>query len=183
MRMNLVTQNPNKVKEFRLILEPEIEVKQIKVDYPELRSDDNVEIVKLAAKMLCEKFGKAIVVEDSGLFIDALRGFPGTVTAYTAKRIGNKGILKLMKGIENRKCQYKSAIGYCEPDKDPVAFEGAEEGTIAEEERGEQGWGEDPMFIPKGETKTYGELRKEGDINLFRKRALEKFREYLIKNQ
>ncbi len=182
MKINLMTQNPNKVKEFKLILEPEIEVRQIKVDYPELRSEDNVEIAKLAAKMLCEKFEMPVAVEDSGLFIEALNGFPGTCTAYACKRIGNRGILKLMEGVKNRRCWYRCAIGYCEPDKNPIAFEGEEEGTVAEEVKGEHGWGYDPIFIPQGETKTYGELRKEGDINLFRRKAIEEFKGYL-KNQ
>lgn len=180
MKINLVTQNSNKVKEFKLVLEPEFKVKQIKVDYPELRSDDNVEIVKLAAKMLAEKFGMPITVEDSGFFVGALKGFPGTYAAYTFKRIGNKGILKLMDGVSNRKCSYKCAVGYCEPSKDPVAFTGEEQGTVAEQERGQQGWGYDLIFIPNEETKTYGELRQGNDIDLFRKRALEKFKEYLV---
>jgi len=183
MIINLVTQNPNKIKEFKLILEPEIEVKPLRVEYPELRSDDNVEIVKMAAKMLAEKFGMKIVVEDSGLFIEALNGFPGTCTAYICKKIGNKGILRLMEGVENRRCWYRCAIGYCEPNENPIAFEGEEEGIITLEEKGKGGWGEDPIFIPTGETKTYGELRKDNDINLFRKRALERLKGHLLENQ
>lgn len=179
MEIYLITTNKNKVAEFKAVLEPKHDVVQDSYDYPELRSDDPLEIVKQAAKQLVECYGKPVCVEDSGLFIEALNGFPGTCTAYVQKRIGNKGILKTMEGIENRKILYKSAIGFCEPNEGPIAFLGEEEGTLATEERGKAGWGQDAIFIPTGSNKTYGEIRKQGDVNLFRKRALEKFMEFL----
>ena len=179
MEIYLITTNKNKVVEFKAVLEPKHKVVQESYDYPELRSDDPVEIVKQASKQLVECYGEAVCVEDSCLFIEALDGFPGTCTAYTHKRIGNKGILKTMEGIEDRKIFYKSAIGFCEPGKQPVTFLGEEEGTLAMEERGTNGWGQDAIFIPYGSEKTYGETRQEGSVNLFRKRALDKFMEFL----
>jgi len=181
MEIYLITTNKNKVAEFKAVLEPKHNVVQDSYDYPELRSDDPMEIVKQAAKQLVECYGKAVCVEDSGLFIEALDGFPGTCTAYTHKRIGNKGILKIMENMENRKIFYKSAIAFCEPGSEPVAFLGEEEGTLALEERGTQGWGQDAIFIPNDQEKTYGETRQEGSVNLFRKRALDKFMEFLEK--
>jgi XTP/dITP diphosphohydrolase len=182
MEINLITHNPNKVREFKLILEPEIKVNHIDFEYPELRSDEPTEVVKIAAKSLCEKLNKPIVVEDSGFFIEKLNDFPGTCTAYIHKRIGNQGIIKLMKGIKNRKCFYKSAIGYCEPGKEPIGFLGIEEGKVALKILGNKGWGQDPIFIPKKSTKTYGQIRKEGDVNLFRKNSLLKLKKWLIEN-
>ena len=85
-----------------------------------------------------------------------------------------------MRGIKNRKCFYKSAIGYCEPSKEPVGFLGIEEGKVSEKEIGKNGWGQDPIFIPKGKKKTYGELRKKGDVNLFRMRSIEKLKKFLL---
>ena len=99
MKITFVTKNLNKVKEFKQILEPEIKVEQLDHNYLELRSDSPEEIAKLAAKQMAEKFQKPVVVEDSGLFITALKDFPGTSSAYIHKRIGLKGILKLMEGI------------------------------------------------------------------------------------
>lgn len=173
----LITGNEQKIKEFRLILGDSFGV--LKAEKPELRSDDPGEIVRVAAKTFSEKLNKAVVVEDSGLFIAALKGFPGTCTKYVCERIGNRGILKLMKGKQNRECSYKSAIGYCEPKKEPVCFLGVEEGKISEEERGKKGWGQDPIFIPKGKNRTYGEIRKKGDVNSFRKEAIEKLKDFL----
>jgi len=181
MQINLITHNPNKVKEFKSILEPEITVNHIDFDYPELRSDEPTDIVKIAAKSLADKLNKPIVVEDSGFFIEALKDFPGTISAYAFKRIGNQGILKLMQEENNRKCFYKSAIGYCEPGKVPISVLGKEEGKVSLKELGENGWAYDKIFIPKGKQETYGELRKEGDVNLFRIDALKKLKEMLLK--
>ena len=139
MKIFFVTHNKGKVEEFKHILEG-IEVEQIDDDYPELRDDNPEEIVKEAVKKLAEKYNKAVVAEDSGLFIKALNDFPGTSSAYIHKRIGLKGILKLMEDKEDRSCEYRSAVGYCEPGKEAVSFLGREKGTIAEKERGEFGF-------------------------------------------
>jgi XTP/dITP diphosphohydrolase len=179
MEINLVTHNEHKVKEFRSVLEPKVKVNHLYYDYPELRSDNPLDIVSIAARSLSERLEKTVVVEDSGFFIDALNGFPGTCTAYVHKRIGIKGFIKLMSNVKDRKCYYKSAIGYCEPGKDAVAFMGIEEGTVAKRAVGKKGWGQDPIFIPKRKKKTYGEIRKDGDVNKFRKDAISKLKNYL----
>ena len=177
----LITGNEQKIREFEVVLQGSgIRFEILRAEKPELRSDDPCEIVKVAAKTFSERLKKAVVVEDSGLFIDALKDFPGTCTKYVYKRVGNLGILKLMNGVKNRRCFYKSAVGYCEPEKEPICFLGEEGGRIADRERGKSGWGQDRIFIPKGKSRTYAETRKPGSINEFRKRAIEKLKDYLI---
>src|SRR3989338_5838600 len=156
MQITLVTSNKSKLKELKKYLEPEIQVKHLDMEYNELRSDNPEEIAKLAAKQLAEKLKKPVMVEDSGLFIKALNDFPGTCSAYIHKRIGLKGILKLMENFEDRSCTYKSAVAYCEPGKKPVSFLGEEKGTISREIRGKFGFGHDPIFVPENSQKTYG---------------------------
>src|SRR3989344_7413078 len=155
MQINLITSNLGKVKELKAYLEPEIKINHIKKEYRELRSDNPEEIAEESAKRLAEQLKKPVVVEDSGLFIKALNGFPGTCSAYIHKRIGLDGILKLMKGIKEREAMYISAVGYCEPNKQPLSFLGTEKGTIALKIRGAFGFGHDPIFIPEGEKKTF----------------------------
>jgi XTP/dITP diphosphohydrolase len=180
----VITGNEKKIEEFNIVLgEKEVKFEIMKVSYPELRSDDPCEISKIAAKGLCEKLNKTVVVEDSGLFIDSLNGYPGTCTRYIYDRVGLKGILKLMKGVRNRKAHYRSAIGYCEPGKKPECFLGQEEGKLAEKEKGKGGWGHDPIFIPKGSKKTYAELKNPGDVNLFRRRSILKLADFLANRQ
>jgi XTP/dITP diphosphohydrolase len=179
MKIFFATSNKSKVKEFKSILEPGIEVEQITIEYPELRSDYPEEIAGLAAKQLADKLQRPIVVEDSGLFISALNGFPGTCSAYIHKRIGLEGILKLMQDVKNREAKYVSAVGYCEPGKKARVFLGSEKGRIARKILGESGFGHDPIFIPEGESKTYGQMENYDKMKKFRKEAVLKLAEFL----
>lgn len=183
LEINFVTSNLGKVKEFKQILEPEIKVNNIKMSYPEIRSEDSEEIAKHSAKELAEKLKKNVVVEDSGLFIKSLNDFPGTCSAYIHKRIGLNGILKLMKNVKDRTCFYKSAVAYCEPNKKPISFLGEEKGTVAESVRGNFGFGHDPIFISEGSNKTYGEMKNAVEVKKFRRRAVEKLKEYFLKRK
>ena len=180
--INFVTSNLGKVREFRQILEPEIKVNHIKMSYPEIRSEDSEEIARHSAKELAERLKKKVVVEDSGLFIKALNDFPGTYSATIHKKIGLQGIIKLMKGMKDKTCYYKSAVAYCEPGKEAISFLGEEKGTIAESIKGNFGFGHDPIFIPEGSNKTYGEIEYYKELKKFRRRAVEKLREYLLNN-
>lgn len=179
--INFVTSNRNKVKELKEILEPAVKVNHIEMAYPEMRSDKSEEIAKMSAEMLATKLKKPVVVEDSGIFIRALNDFPGTCSAYIHKRIGLKGILKLMEGISDRDCVYRSAVACCEPGKKPVSFLGEEKGAIAENVRGNFGFGHDPVFIPEGSDKTYGEIENCEKIKKFRRMAVEKLKERFLK--
>jgi len=183
IKINLVTSNKGKLKEFRHYLKPEIKVSHIMLSYPEMRSDDNKEIARNSAEMLANKLRMAVAVEDSGLFISALKGFPGTCSAYIHKRIGLNGILKLMKNIKDRTCFYKSAVAYCEPKKKPVSFLGEEKGSITNSIKGNYGFGHDPIFIPEGSNKTYGEMKNADEVKQFRRRAVLKLRAYLLKKK
>ncbi len=176
MAVTLVTGNRNKAAEFSLLLG---KVDIIQAEYPEIRSEDTAEVAKVAAKFVSEKLRKAVVVEDSGLFIDALGGFPGTYTKWVTRKIGNKGILALMRGVKNRRCFYRSAVACCKPGGEPVCFIGSQEGKIAFREAGRNGWGNDSIFIPKGKSKTYAQLKKPGEPGRFRIDAVMQLREFL----
>jgi len=181
--INFVTSNLGKLREFKHIIEPEIKVNHIKLSYLEIRSDNPEEIARMSAEMLANKLKKAVVVEDSGLFIKALNDFPGTCSAYIHKRIGLKGIIKLMEGIKDRTCFYRSAVAYCEPRKEPISFLGEEKGKVAESIRGNFGFGHDPIFVPGGSGKTYGEMENIEEVKKFRRRAAVMLRDYLLKEK
>jgi len=180
MKLVLISSNKRKIEELSLLLKPEIEVEIMEFEYPELKLDDPCDISKAAAKMLAEKLKKNVLVEDSGFHIDALKGFPGIMTKFTHNRIGNEGLLKLMKGKKNRKGYYKSAIGICRPGKQPLCFLGIEEGRVANKMRGNKGWGQDPIFIPKGKKKTYGELGYPDGFHPFRANAVKLLKKYFL---
>ena len=156
-KITYVTGNLAKISCARKILEPlGYIVDNIKMETPEIQADDVTEVAKFSAKWACDKLGKAVVKNDSGLFVKALKGFPGVYTHYVDDAIGNQGLLKLMEGIEDREAYFKEAIAYCEPGKEPIVFEGYTRGKIALKADGPYGMTWDKVFIPEGEDKTLG---------------------------
>ena len=89
--------------------------------------------------------------------------------------------MKLMEGIKCRDCFYRSAVAYCEPKKEAKVFSGEEKGKIAESIRGNCGFGHDPVFIPEGSNKTYGEMENCEKVKKFRRMAVEKLKAHLLK--
>ena len=101
-----------------------------------------------------------MMVEDSGLLIDELGGFPGPYSSYVYSKIGPNGILRLMDGVETRSARYTASISVWDGNK-IRSFEGFCEGVIAVEPRGNRGFGYDPIFIPiKGDGRTFSEMTK-----------------------
>jgi XTP/dITP diphosphohydrolase len=123
-------------------------------------------------------------VEDAGLFLDALEGFPGPYAAYVYKTIHNSGILKLMENLNERHAKFQSVIAYydnqaiCEPE----CFDGESKGQITITERKEQGksgFGFDPIFQPEGSSKTFAEMTiAEKNSYSHRAKAIRKFAEW-----
>ena len=113
----------------------------------------------------------AVIVEDDGLFIDSLSGFPGPFSSYAFKTLGNDGILKLVGN--NRNAQFRAVIAYCDSNEKPKLFESSIAGTISENIQG-KGWGYEPIFIPENQTKTYAELADKNKLS-HRYEALKKF--------
>lgn len=130
-------------------------------------------ILEIAAKKSLDAYlscKKPVIVEDDGLFIPALGGFPGPYSSYVFKTIGNAGVLNLVKSKRN--AEFHSVIAYCDGKK-PILFQGVIKGMVSKRQRG-KGWGYDPIFIPRGRTKTYAEL-DDKNILSHRYRALRKF--------
>lgn len=174
-----VTGNAHKVAEASDILSKAgIAVEQDNCGYPELQDDDLEKIAKFGAKWAASELNSEVMVDDSGLFIDALGGFPGPYSAYVFDTLGNEKILKLMENEMNRKATFKCVIGYCRPGNEPVAISGEVAGKISEDIRGSAGFGYDPIFEVNGET--FGEMPGENKNMLsHRYRALVKFAQWL----
>ncbi|MBE0516263.1 MAG: XTP/dITP diphosphatase [Methanophagales archaeon] len=176
-----ITTNSHKVKEIKALADSEsrdITIVHRDYEYPELQLEEIEAVVKASANYIREKMAikNSFFIEDSGLFIHALYGFPGTFSAFVFKKIGNEGILKLMadKKGEARKATFKTAVAFCESqNKEPILFVGTAEGRIAEEMRGSGGFGYDPIFEFEG--KTFAEMSTEEKNNVsHRSRAFRK---------
>jgi XTP/dITP diphosphohydrolase len=100
--------------------------------------------------------------EDTGLEVEALNGEPGVKSARYAgeQRSFEENILKLLtklKGQENRKARFRTVVSLILDGKETL-FEGICEGMITQEKRGNKGFGYDPIFLPDGAEKTFGEM-------------------------
>lgn len=178
------TGNINKFNEACSILSKyDVAVGMLRVKAMEIQSSS---IVKIAEHSVTDAFKRChlpVIVEDAGLFIEALDGFPGPYAAYAYRTIHNEGILKLMENVENRKATFQSAIAYCDNSTCvPVCFEGDAKGEITarmRSEQGKSGFGFDPIFQPSGSRKTFAEMTIE-EKNGFshRARAISKFAEW-----
>lgn len=156
-KITYVTGNWAKIKSARQILEPlGFEVEQIKMDVPELQDDSIENVAKFSAKWASDELKCTVLKNDTGLCIEALNGFPGPYTHYADDTIGEDGVLKLLKGVENRKAYFIECLAYCEYGKDPVIFKAITNGTIAKRKSGKYGWTWDFIFIPEGQSKTLG---------------------------
>ncbi len=157
MKITLVTGNWAKIALAKQIFEPlGIEVDNVKMDTIEIQSDNFEEVAAYSAKWASNELKTNVLKNDTGLMVEALNGFPGVYTHYASDTIGEVGLLKLMKGVENRKAYFVQSLAYCEYGKEPVVFKSLTEGTIAKRKSGKYGWTWDFIFIPKGQTKTLG---------------------------
>ena len=174
-----VTGNAGKFAEIKGILKSVgIEAVQNKGDYPEIQADDLEPIAAASAKAAANDLGIPVLVDDSGIFIKALNGFPGPYSRFVEDHLGNPRVLKLMENEMNRDAYFKTVIAFCEPGKEAITFSGIVEGKIAFEERGDGGFGFDPIFDYNG--KTFGELGIEFKNTIsHRRRALDKFLEWI----
>lgn len=175
MKVLFATSNIHKVLEGNEIGRKfGIEFKQISVAYPEIRNKDVARVAENGARFAFNKIKKPLIVEDTGLFIDALNGFPGSFSAFVFRKIGNNGILRLMKNIGNRKAKFISAIAYFDLNGVKI-FKGLLKGTIAKNPKGTEGFGYDPIFIPEKSRRTLAENFNLKNKISHRKKAFEKF--------
>jgi XTP/dITP diphosphohydrolase len=161
-----------------------IAVGMLRMKGKEIQSDNISEIAENCASKAFNQCHIPLIVEDAGLFIDALEGFPGPYSAYVYKTIQNKGILKLMENIQNRKATFCSAIVFYSQETGPQLFEGKTEGEITFIERSNNdnsGFGFDPIFQPEQSNKTFAEMSlEEKNYVSHRAKAVNKFAKWYI---
>lgn len=184
MRRNKIwmgTSSDHKYEEARAVMqEYGIELERLSIERVEIQADDPELIAEYSLKAL--DVDMPLLVEDAGLYIDEYYGFPGPYSSYALKTINNEGILKLMEGDAERGARYLSAVAYRDGDTS-VTFRGEVKGWISTEERGSNGFGYDPIFIPaEGDGRTFAEMSAEEKARLsHRARAFRKLAEWLVK--
>lgn len=166
MQLVFATNNANKLKEVKALLPDNITLLSLKdinclEDIPE--TQDTIEGNALQkAQYVKTHYGYNCFADDTGLEVNALDGAPGV---YSARYAGPQKdaadnmqlLLDNLEGITNRSAHFKTVIALC-LDNDIHEFTGICEGQITREKHGEQGFGYDPIFKPKGYDTTFAEM-------------------------
>ena len=171
-----MTENPDKFQEAKSVLDTQgIQIRQLKRAKVEVQDSSLEKIARFAVKTAPGNSPGLVLVEDSGLFINALGGFPGPFSSYVYKTIGLKGILGLMHGKE-RSAYFQSSIAVSSMDLRPKVFTGIVRGSISRKIAGTAGFGYDPIFVPEGFGETFGQTSEDfKNKNSHRARAFLKF--------
>ena len=190
MKLVFATHNQNKFKEVQLLLPSHIELLNLNdigctKDIPE--TADTIEgNAVLKAEYVKNHFGYDCFADDTGLEVTALNGDPGVYSARYAgeEKSAAANIQKLLtelEGKENRHARFKTAIALT-VGLESVMFIGLCDGAITTTERGEKGFGYDPVFLPEGKTETFAEmsLTEKRDIG-HRGKAMRQLIAYLTK--
>jgi len=160
MILKIVTSNLGKVEEFRkAFADAGIGTEHVPAAYDEIQTADLEEVVRWGMRELRNKGMKNFIIDDSGLFIDSLKGFPGVYSSYVQKTVGNDGIIDLMRGRKDRGAEFRCCIG-CDIKGETIVVTGVCRGRIMKKELGTEGFGFDPIFSADGE-RTFAELPME----------------------
>ena len=180
----------DKVREIRAILGPSFRVFDLSVlaVTPEVEEtgetfEDNATLKAVALSQIYEGW---VIADDSGLEVDALDGAPGVYSArYSGKEAtdteNNAFLLKNLENVrgKDRKARFRCVIALARAGQKVAAFSGAVEGIIINRPKGAGGFGYDPLFVPRGFCKTFGQLPAATKNNLsHRAMALERLREW-----
>jgi len=157
----LVTGNIHKFAEARVVLsEFGLSTVMLNVDAVEIQADSVERVAEASVMDAVRRCCLPVIVEDAGLFISALKGFPGPYSSYVFRTIGAEGVLKLMKNVNDRGAFFESAVAFSVPGwNSSKLFRGRTEGIIMDQMKGHGGFGYDPIFAPAGGGgKTFAEM-------------------------
>lgn len=119
--LRYVTTNPGKVREAREYLQADVE--PLEYDYLEIQADDLEPVAARGARDAYRYAGEPVIVDDSGLFVEALGGFPGPYSSYVEARLGVERVSRLVRREDDRRASFRCVVGYC----DGEAFEATPE--------------------------------------------------------
>lgn len=185
-RIVVITGNAGKMEEIKTLIGLEaIEFGYQSLDLPEIQSLDIREIGQFKTKMalthsrLIESYD-AVLTDDTALSSDALHGLPGPLIKWFLDRLGQDGLVELIKGKEDgASVSCLISLGIIKT-QEIIQFEGAVTGKLVQA-KGSYGFGWDPVFMPDGSVLTYGEMGADEKNKIsHRALALQKLRDWLI---
>lgn len=191
-RLTFASNNKNKADEIRKILGDGFEIITLKeagidADIPEPHDTFHLNASE-KSRYIFTTMGVDCFSEDSGLEVNALQGAPGVRSARFAgeKATDAENIQKLlqkMSEVKDRNAQFKTVISLILDGKE-FFFEGECKGKISSKPIGSNGFGYDPVFIPEGAHKTFGEMNMDEKAQFsHRKKAVMKMTDFLLQKQ
>ena len=162
----LVTGNRHKVVEAERILGRRLQTAD--VDLPEIQSDDLLEVLEAKGEEAWQRLRRPLVVEETGLELTALNGFPGPLVKWMLKAIGAPGLGRVAQQAGDAGAVACCAVLLRDGERRWVGV-GRTQGLLLDRPRGEHGFGWDPVFVPRlyasgddpGGWRTYAELGEE----------------------
>jgi len=168
MKLVIATRNKHKLEEIRTIFRvPGLEIVSA-LDFPDVpdvvEDGKTFEVnAKKKAVTLARATGLWALADDSGLEVDALNGAPGVYSArYAGEPVSypanNRKLLKELESVTSRRARFRCVIALASPSGKARTVDGRCEGEVIREERGTQGFGYDPVFVPDGYAQTFAEM-------------------------
>ncbi|WP_031518022.1 non-canonical purine NTP pyrophosphatase [Desulfofalx alkaliphila] len=177
--LRFVSKNKEKNYEYSKLLSP-VEFTPVWFDTAEPLGDNHRDIVQAKTLHAFDEKRAPLFVDQTGLYVDAWQGLPGGLTDTFWEKLKLTGFIKLMENEKNRSAVAITTIGYCDGKK-IYLFEGRLKGTIAPEPRGENGSQWDPVFIPQGHSRTFGEMSPDEKLAIsMRRTAAAEFKSFLL---
>lgn len=143
----LITGNQGKAREYEDLLG--IAVRAVEEDLVEIQSLDVATVVERKAADAYARVRRPVLVDDTGLTLEAWNGLPGALVAHFLQTVGPQGILAMAADVTDRRATVTTAIGYADETGVQVVT-GTLKGTMTTELRGTGGIGYDPIFLPDG---------------------------------
>jgi XTP/dITP diphosphohydrolase len=172
------TTNQDKINEATSILN--IDIQPLGLEIPEIQSLEPDQVAIQKAKDYFAQIKKPLFIEDVSLVFHSLKKLPGPYISDFSKSLGNDGLIDLLKEKEDRSATAQTTIVYINSDETITVFKGIVEGSISLTISGDNGFGWDPIFIPKGSDKTFAQMNlEEKNKYSMRRIALEQFANYL----
>ena len=171
MKLIIASNNAHKIYEIKKILSGKfdeiVSMREAGIDHETVEDGTTfMENALKKAREIAEISGECALADDSGICVDALGGAPGIYSARFSGEHGNdeennRLLLEKIENAPDRSAHYTCAMALVYPDGRAVEAEGYMYGEITKNPRGERGFGYDPLFVFKGETRTVAEMTDE----------------------
>ncbi|MFA9518480.1 non-canonical purine NTP pyrophosphatase, partial [Halopenitus sp. H-Gu1] len=114
--LTYVTTNPGKVREAESYLR-DGSIKRLEYDYTEIQSHELAPIAAHGAREAYRYAGEPVLVDDAGLFIEEIDGFPGPYSSYVEDTLGVEGVHRVATGLEDQRASFRCVLAYCDGDE------------------------------------------------------------------